>query len=61
MVPSPRLADNPDRQRMLWDQLRATAWETDVAQPFADDAEVLARLDVESYFKLTMARDAPTR
>ena len=49
---TPRLADNPDRQRMLWDQLRATAWETDVAQPFADDAEVLARLDVESYFKL---------
>ena len=49
---TPRLADNPDRQRTLWDQLRSTAWETDVAQPFLDEAEVLARLDVESYFKL---------
>ena len=49
---TPRLADNPDRQRALWDRLRSTAWETDVAQPFADAATVLARLDVKSYFKL---------
>ena len=49
---TPRLADNPDRQRALWDQLRSNAWETGVALPFADEDAVLARLDVESYFQL---------
>ena len=49
---TPRLADNPDRQRALWDQLRSNAWETGVALPFADEDAVLARLDVASYFQL---------
>ena len=49
---TPRLADNPDRQRALWDELRPYAWETGVAQPFANEDAVLADLDVESYFKL---------
>lgn len=49
---TPRLADNPHRQRALWDQLRSNAWETGVALPFADEDAVLARLDVESYFQL---------
>ena len=49
---TPRLADNPDRQRALWDQLRSNAWETGVALPFADEDAVLTRLDVESYFQL---------
>ena len=49
---TPRLADSPDRQRALWDQLRPYAWETGVAQPFASEDAVLAQLDVESYFKL---------
>lgn len=46
------MADNPGRQRALWDQLRSNAWETGVAQPFADEDAVLARLDMESYFEL---------
>ena len=49
---TPRLADNPGRQRALWDQLRSNAWETGIAQPFADEDAVLARLDVASYFEL---------
>ena len=49
---TPRLADNPERQRALWDQLRSNAWETGIALPFADADRVLARLDVESYFGL---------
>ena len=53
---TPRLADNPDRQRAFWDQLRPYAWEASVAQSFADANAVLARLDVDGYFQL---RDLP--
>lgn len=49
---TPRLADNPDRLRALWDELRPYAWETGVARAFANADAVLALLDVESYFKL---------
>ena len=49
---TPRLADNPERQRALWEALRPYAWETGVAQPFVDDGEVLRQLDFESYFEL---------
>ena len=49
---TPRLADNPERQRVLWDELRPYAWETGVAQPFVEDGKVLAQLDFESYFRL---------
>ena len=49
---TPRLADNPERQRALWDALLPYAWETGVAQPFVDGESVLKRLDFESYFKL---------
>ena len=49
---TPRLADNPERQRALWDALRPYAWETGVALSFLDRKAVLERLDFESYFKL---------
>ena len=49
---TPRLADNPDRLRALWEELRPYAWETGVARAFASADAVLALLDVESYFKL---------
>ena len=49
---TPRLADNPERQRALWDALLPYAWETGVAQPFVDGESVLKQLDFESYFKL---------
>ncbi len=49
---TPRLADNPERQRALWDELRPYAWESGVAQSFVADEVVLERLDHLSYFKL---------
>ena len=55
---TPRLADNPERQRALWDALRPYAWETGIALSFVDDKAVLARLDFESYFKL-LGRPTP--
>ena len=42
---TPRLADNPERQRALWDELRPYAWESGVAQSFVADEVVLERLD----------------
>ena len=50
---TPRLADNPERQRLLWSKLQPYAWETGVAAQFLDGHEVLAKLDHSSYFDLT--------
>ena len=49
---TPRLADHPERQKVLWDSLRPYAWETGVAQQFVSANEVLELLDYTSYFGL---------
>lgn len=48
-----RLANYPDKQRAFWDNLRAHAWETDIALGFVDSDSVLDLLDWRSYFTLT--------
>ena len=50
---TPRLADHPERQRALWDNLRPYAWETGIARQFIDADDVLRLLDDASYFELT--------
>jgi predicted HTH transcriptional regulator len=50
---TPRLADHPERQKLLWAKLQPYAWETGVAAQFLTGDEVLARLDYTSYFDLT--------
>ena len=50
---TPRLADHPERQKLLWAKLQPYAWETGVAAQFLTGDEVLARLDHASYFDLT--------
>lgn len=50
---TPRLADHPERQKMLWSKLQSFAWETGLAAQFLTGDEVLARLDHTSYFDLT--------
>jgi len=53
---TPRLADYPERQKLLWAKLQSFAWETGVAAQFLTGDEVLARLDYASYFDLTAQR-----
>ena len=50
---TPRLADHPERQKALWDNLRPYAWETGIARQFIDAGEVLDLLDHASCFELT--------
>ena len=50
---TPRLADHPERQKALWDNLRPYAWETGIARQFIDADDVLGLLDYASYFELT--------
>ena len=50
---TPRLADHPERQKLLWAKLQPYAWEAGVAAQFLTGDEVLARLDYVSYFDLT--------
>lgn len=50
---TPRLADHPERQKLLWSKLQSFAWETGLAAQFLTGDEVLARLDHTSYFDLT--------
>ena len=50
---TPRLADHPNRQKLLWSKFQSYAWETGVAEQFLDSDEVLARLDHTGYFLLT--------
>lgn len=50
---TPRLADYPERQKLLWSKLQPYAWETGVAAQFLTGDDVLARLDHTSYFELT--------
>jgi len=50
---TPRLADHPERQRVLWDNLRPYAWETGIARQFVDADQILDLLDHASFFELT--------
>ena len=50
---TPKLSDYPDRLHSLWDRLRPYVWERGVAAQFLSEDEVLGRLDVSGYFKLT--------
>lgn len=50
---TPRLADYPERQKLLWAKLQPYAWETGIAAQFRSGDEVLALLDYVSYFELT--------
>ncbi|WP_170003229.1 ATP-binding protein [Pseudopontixanthobacter vadosimaris] len=50
---TPRLADHPERQKLLWSKLQPYAWESGVAAQFQSSDEVLAKLDHTSYFELT--------
>jgi predicted HTH transcriptional regulator len=50
---TPRLADHPERQKLLWSKLQPYAWESGVAAQFLSSDGVLARLDHTSYFELT--------
>ena len=50
---TPRLADQPERQKALWAKLQSYAWEAGIAAVFLTGDEVLARLDYASYFDLT--------
>ena len=52
---TPRLADYPERQKALWNNLRPYAWETGIARQFIDAGEVLDLLDHASCFELTRA------
>ena len=49
---TPRLADYPERQKALWDKLRAYAWEQGVARAFVDNDAVLQLLDHRRYYEL---------
>ena len=49
---TPRLADHPERQKVLWDSLRPYAWETGIARQFVSAGEVLDLIDSPSYFEL---------
>ncbi|PZU14387.1 MAG: MloB [Citromicrobium sp.] len=53
---TPRLADHPERQKLLWAKLQPYAWESGVAAQFQSSDEVLAKLDHTSYFELTGQR-----
>lgn len=50
---TPKLADYPQREAALLAKLRPFVWETGVAQSFVSSADVIALLDVASYFTLT--------
>lgn len=50
---TPRLADHPERQKALWDNLRPHAWESGIARQFTGADDVLDLLDCASYFELT--------
>lgn len=49
---TPRLADYPDRMRMLWAKMQPYAWESGLAMPFISADQVLALLDYSAYFDL---------
>ena len=54
----------PDRERTLWDRLRPSAWESNIAEGFLTDSEVVQLLDTESYFNLLeipLPSDVPRR
>lgn len=53
---TPKLSDYQDRQRALWAKLQTFAWEANVALPFLEADEVLAKLDYAAYFELTSQR-----
>ena len=50
---TPRLADHPERQKALWDNLRPHAWETGIARQYIGADDVLDLLDHANYFELT--------
>lgn len=50
---TPRLADHPERQKLLWARTQPYAWETGISAQFFSGDEVLERLDYVSYFELT--------
>ena len=50
---TPRLADHPERLKLLWSRLQSYAWESGIAAQFQSGDEVLAKIDHASYFELT--------
>ena len=48
---TPRLSAYPERQRVLWENMRPYSWEDAMARQFVHADEVVELLDVDSYFK----------
>jgi ATP-dependent DNA helicase RecG len=56
---TPKLSDYPQREADLVSKLRPFVWEHSVAEAFISPEDVLAKLDIESYFTL-MGQGRPT-